>query len=111
MGDLISDLSTKGKYSDSGRKLLRLLNRHGLINAVKDFTRITDTTRSLIDVSTCISNDRSKIEKCGTFDIGIADRRLTYCVLHLFWKRSPAKLKTAIDWKNCHVKSFKDSLA
>ena len=32
-------------------------------------------------------------------------------MLHLFRKRFPAKLKTVIDWENCDIKSFKDSLA
>ena len=90
-------------------KLLRILNRHGLSNVIKDFTRITDNTRSLIDLS--ISSNKSKIKKAGTFDTGIADHRLNYCVLHLFRKRSPAKLKTVVDWKHCDIKNFKDSLA
>ena len=109
MGDLNSDVSMKGNNSDLGRKLLRILNRHGLSNVIKDFTRITDNTRSLIDLS--ISSDKSKIKKAGTFDTGIADHRLNYCVLHLFRKRSPAKLKTVVDWKNCDIKNFKESLA
>ncbi|KAL9972248.1 hypothetical protein ACROYT_G018519 [Oculina patagonica] len=66
-------------------------------------------TRSLIDLS--ISSNKSKIKKAGTFDTGIADHRLNYCVLHLFRKRSPAKLKTVVDWKHCDIKNFKDSLA
>ena len=109
MGDLNSDVSMKGNNSDLGRKLLRILNRHGLSNVIKDFTRITDNTRSLIDLS--ISSNKSKIKKAGTFDTGIADHRLNYCVLHLFRKRSPAKLKTVVDWKHCDIKNFKDSLA
>ena len=55
-------------------------------------------------------HDQRKVKLCGTFDTGIADHRLNYCVLDLFCKRSPAHLKTVIDWKNTDVESYKYNL-
>ena len=83
-----------------GKSLKRVLNRKGLVhvNVIKDYTCITECTKSLIDLS--ITSIKSKVKLCGTFDTSIEDHRLNYCVLDLFRKSSPADLRTVIDWKN-----------
>jgi len=109
IGDLNTDLSPKATNNTLGKSLKRVLNRNGLVNVIKDYTRITECTKSLIDVS--ITSNKSKVKLCGTFDTGIADHRLNYCVLDLFRKRSPAHLKTVIDWKNTDVERYKYNLS
>ena len=82
-----------------GKSLKRVLNRKGLVhvNVIKDYTCITECTKSLIDLS--ITSIKSKVKLCGTFDTSIKDHRLNYCVLDLFRKSSPAYLRTVIVWK------------
>ena len=109
MGDLNTDLSPRGTCNTLGESLKRVFNRNGLVNVIKDYRRITECTKSLIDLS--ITSIKSKVKLCDTFDTGIADQRLNYCVLDLFRKHSPADLKTVIDWENTDVKGYKYSLS
>ena len=106
MGDLNADLSPRGTCNNLGQSLQRVLNRNGLVNVIKDYRRITECTKSLIDLS--ITSIKSKVKLCDT---GIADQRLNHCVLDLFCKHSPADLKPVIDWKNTDVKGYKYSLS
>ena len=86
-----------------GKSLKRVLNRNGLVhvNVIKDYTCITECTKSLIDLS--ITSIKSKVKLSGTFDTSIEDHRLNYCVLDLFRKSPPADLRTVIDWKNTEL--------
>lgn len=97
MGDLNADLSPRATCNNLGESLQRVLNRNGLVNVIKDYRRITECTKSLIDLS--ITSIKSKVKLCGTFDTSIEDHRLNYCVLDLFRKSSPADPRTVIVWK------------
>ena len=68
MGDLNTDLSPRGTCNTLGESLQRVLNRNGLVNVIKDYRRITECTKSLIDLS--ITSIKSKVKLCDT---GIAD--------------------------------------
>ena len=81
MGDLNADLSPRATCNNLGESLQRVLNRNGLVNVIKDYRRITECTKSLIDLS--ITSIKFKL--CDT---GIADQRLNYRVLDLFCKHS-----------------------
>ena len=83
MGDLNADLSLRATCNNLGESLQRVLNRNGLVNVIKDYRRITECTKSLIDLS--ITSIKSKVKLCDT---GIADQRLNYRVLDLFCKHS-----------------------
>lgn len=83
MGDLNADLSPRATCNNLGESLQRVLNRNGLVNVIKDYRRITECTKSLIDLS--ITSIKSKVKLCDT---GIADQRLNYRVLDLFCKLS-----------------------
>ena len=72
IGDLNSDVSSKP--SENGSKLKQILRKHGLSNVIKDYTRVTETSRSTIDLS--ITSKKCQIKTAGVFDIGIADHRL-----------------------------------
>ena len=67
-----SDVSSKP--SENGSKLKQILRKHGLSNVIKDYTRVTETSRSTIDLS--ITSKKCQIKTAGVFDIGIADHRL-----------------------------------
>ena len=83
MGDLNADLSPRATCNNLGESLQRVLNRNGSVNVIKDYRRITECTKSLIDLS--ITSIKSKVKLCDT---GIADQRLNYRVLDLFCKHS-----------------------
>ena len=89
MGDLNSDLLRKRgngtAVSENGTKLLNVITKFGLVNVIKQPTRITTTSQTLIDVS--LTSDKSKVAKAGICDTGIADHRLNYAVLRLQRKR------------------------
>lgn len=68
MGDLNTDLSPRGTCNTLGESLQRVLNTNGLVNVIKDYRRITECTKSLIDLS--ITSIKSKVKLCDT---GIAD--------------------------------------
>ena len=87
MGDLNADLSPRATCNNLGESLQRVLNRNGSVNVIKDYRRITECTKSLIDLS--ITSIKSKVKLCDT---GIADQRLNYRVLDLFCKHSGKKL-------------------
>ena len=62
MGDLNSDLLKKGEsgaISDAGYKLPRVRNKFSLVNVIKQPTRVTALSQTLIDVS--FTSDRSKV--------------------------------------------------
>ena len=71
MGDLTTDLSPRGSNNTLGKSLKRVLNRNGLVhvNVIKDYTCITECTKSLIDLF--ITSIKSKVKLCGTFDTSI----------------------------------------
>ena len=90
LGDLNSDLIAKGY---EGRRLLRILGSLDLHNVIKDPTRTTVTTSTLLDL--LITTDVSKIMTSGTFDPGLSDHCLIYAIIRLQRKRIPPKYISA----------------
>lgn len=105
VGDPNPDVAPKGNNCILGKRLISVWKKHGLSNVIKEFTRVTDTSRSIIDLS--VASLKSKVIKAGTK----ADHRLNYSVLKLFRKREKPKLQYVTDWTNGDVKEFKDALA
>ena len=53
LGDFNSDLLFRGESHDEsylGRKLLNVLNNYGLKNVIKNLTRITEHTSTIVDL-------------------------------------------------------------
>ena len=95
--------------SDQGRKLTNVLRKFVLTNVIKEPTRITETTKTLIDLS--IISDRTKVVKAGVFETYIADHRLIYTVLKLSNARVPPVIRSVINWKNCIQDTFRHQVA
>ena len=91
-----------------GRNLLPKLNQCKLSNVIKETTRITSTTSTLLDL--VITSDRNKISKGGTHETGIADHRLVYAIVKLTKTRTPSKMRTVVDWNKCDVNKFKEAI-
>ena len=103
MGDLNSDML---KHNEGfGKQLKLLIHSHDLKNIIKEPTRITGDTRTLIDV--ILINDKEKIINAGVLDTGISDNRLVYSLLKFKNPRPPAKFKEVIDWKKFDEVKFR----
>eukprot|EP00112_Aurelia_sp_Birch-Aquarium-sp1_P020436 Seg527.9 transcript_id=Seg527.9/GoldUCD/mRNA.D3Y31 product="Retrovirus-related Pol polyprotein from type-1 retrotransposable element R1" pseudo=true protein_id=Seg527.9/GoldUCD/D3Y31 len=77
MGDFNSDLLHRNKQTDlgvQGKKLQRILNRHGLKNVIKAPTRIDKSSETLLNL--IITGDSSKILKAGTEELSISDHKI-----------------------------------
>ena len=117
MGDFNSNVLRNTRYeavanvndSDQGRKLTNVLRKFALTNVIKQPTRITETTKTLIDLS--IISDRNKVVKEGVFNTYIADHRLIYTVLKLSKARVPPVIRSVVDWKNCNQDTFRQQVA
>ena len=71
---------------------MRVLNRFNMKNIIKQATRMTQTTSTIVDL--IITTDTSKIRRSDSFNSGISDHHIVFAVLNLFRKRS--KLKSLI---------------
>ena len=97
LGDLNSDLMLYGKPEEEkylGRKLLKVLNNFNYKNIIKRPRRLTDSTKTIIDL--IITSDTSKVLKSGVFDYSIADHKLIYAVLKLRRSKLPPINKVSI---------------
>ena len=77
MGDLNSDMLKQNEGFD--KQLRLLVHLHKLRTIIKKATRITEDTRTLIDV--ILINDKEKIINAGVLDTGISDHRLVYSLV------------------------------
>ena len=66
-----------------------MLNSFNMTNIIKKPTRVTETTKTIIDL--IITTDKSKVKQSGSFSSGISDHHIVYVVLNIF--RKPTKPK------------------
>ena len=106
-GDLNSDM-TPNKMNDKGKRLARLLNSFNLNNMIKEATRVTENTKSVIDLM--IVSDITKVKASGVHDICIADHKLIYLKLLLQRKKSKPMVATVTDYRKLDVKAYKEDV-
>ncbi len=92
-----SDTGVVSKNNVHGKKLKELMRNYRLENVIKDPTRITETTKTLIDVM--IVSNEEKIVLSGIIDVGLADQRMTYCILRCQRKNAPPCIMLVTDYK------------
>ena len=68
-----------------------------LENVIKEPTRTTGSTKTLINVMIVSSKD--KVVSSGIIDVGLADHRMTYCTLRYQMKSSALCIKLVTDYK------------
>ena len=90
------------------RDFKQLLAEKNLVNHIKDYTRITDSSKTLIDL--VITASPSKVTKSVTFGTGISDRDLMYVVVNLFRKKTPPKLIPVRNYKGVDIVKIKDDI-
>ena len=108
LGDLKADfLFEKGTRKDmtQGKRLLKILNLLKLKNVINKPTRITETSKTIIDL--IIISDTSKISTAGCFDSGISDHHVVFAVLNLFRIRKKPIIKQAKNYKNVNLDAVK----
>ena len=87
---------------------MHVIDRFGFKNVTKYPTRVTATTKTLLDVT--VISDTSKLVKAGVFDTGIAGHQLNYTVLKLSRNRIPPRTREVINWKKYKEANFKEKL-
>ena len=82
LGDYNSDFLFRGKTKEqiaNGKRLKQIFSAYGLKNIVKEATRISETTQTLIDLIAV--SDISKITSHGVAHLGISDHSFIYANL------------------------------
>ena len=87
------------------KNLLRLFEDFNMQNVIAEPTRITYTTKSLIDL---IVTTKVDVVRCtGVMPLGISDHCLVYATLKLGSKRPPPKIIRTRNFKNFNAANFK----
>ena len=64
--------------SQYGKRLKRIISSFGLKNIMSSPSRVTLTSKSLIDL--IITNQPAKVKNSGAIDLGISDHNLVFAV-------------------------------
>ena len=96
LGDLNCDLLREIKSTQT-KKFLDLINLYQQEQLIKEPTRITETTETLIDV--IITNNQEQTVKSGVIHLGISD----HCFIYACWKISFARNRS----KTIQSRNFK----
>ena len=101
--DFNSDLNFRNQNDETyfGRKLLRVLNSFNMTNIIKKSTRVTETTKTTIDM--IITTDKSKVKQSGSFSSGILNHHIVYVVLNIFRKPTKPKIIEVKNYKKLNL--------
>ena len=109
MGDMNSDVTRRpGGTAHKGKQLLSMLRRYGLKNMIKNPTRTTQFSETIIDL--IITSNKELILNSGTFDTGIADHSLIFATLKIRKDRVPPRYQKVSNMSKCDWASFNKSL-
>ena len=86
LGDLNCDLSQPDNCSKEGRALLDLMDGYNLANVIRQPTRVTSTSSTVIDV--ILTNKPRSFLVSEVFDLGLSDHHLIYAVMRSHCPRS-----------------------
>ncbi len=111
-GDFNSDMLLRNQSEVEkylGKKLKNILGNFGLKNVIKSPTRITDTTKTIIDL--IIVSDLTKLQCSGVLDYQIADHKFVYAVLKLRKKNMRPAIRTVKNYKKFDQERFRQELS
>ena len=109
MGNLNSDVTIRpGGTAPKGKQLLSMLRRSGFKNMIKNPTRTTQTSETILDL--IITSNEDLILNSGTFDTGIADHSLIFATLKIRKDRVPPRYQNVSNTSKCDWASFTNSL-
>ena len=80
LGDFNTNIS-KGPECGLKRKLMSFMNTVNMTQVIRDSTRVTDTTKSIIDVipDLIMVSAVDKISQQGVLPLGLSDHSIIYC--------------------------------
>ena len=80
LGDFNSDMLKGSSKTESqyGKRLKRIISSFGLKNIMSCPSRVTLTSKSLIDL--IITSQPAKVKNSGAIDLGISDHNLVFAV-------------------------------
>lgn len=106
-----SDVSKKGGQSEekvSGKRLVKILKSQNLHNIIKEPTRITQKTQTLIDLF--ITSKKELIQESGVIHLGISDHSLIYGVYKILVEKEKPVFKKVKNFKGMDLAAFNKSL-
>ena len=104
MGDFNIDISTSCYY----RKINTVAKHSNLNQLIKDYTRVTDKTKTIIDLAFISNPDR--VSSSGVHSIGLSDHSLIYLIRKNKKVKVPPKIIKFCSMKNFDQASFINSL-
>ena len=108
MGDFNADVNFRGKSkaeSTLGKRLLQVTKSFNLENVVKEYTRITEATSTIIDL--IFTSNISKVKVAGAHNLGISDHHLVYATINLHRQKSKPIIKEVKDYKNMNLEKLR----
>jgi len=98
LGDFNIDLDDRNETAQKF-DFVRILSRFNLKNLIKNHTRITDRSRTLIDLA--ITPNSAKVISSGSYDTAISDHNLIFLTFNIFVKKAQTKLKNYSRVQKC----------
>ena len=111
LGDININLIPHGRCIPNGVRAYReFCSLHGLTQIIKDPTRVTENTSTILDH--ILTNSHEKISQSGVLDIGLSDHQM------IFYTRKILKVKTGTktyinvrSWKNYNKEILNQKLS
>ena len=105
LGDFNCDFSTREDCNGNSTKLCSIFEMFNMENVIKTATRITLTSRTLIDL--IVTTRKDSVGITGVFPFGISDHNLIYATLRLKNKKPSPKFITTRNFKRLDEERFK----
>ena len=104
VSDLNCDLSDPDKHDKQGSGLLELLEVYNMSNMIKQPTRVTTSSSSLIDVN--LTTSPHLFSMSGVFDLDLSDHKLVYTIMRAHCMRDGRRFVIKRRFKNYVSESF-----
>lgn len=109
MGDFNCDLSNvNNRTSLLAAKLSDILDQYNLYNTIKEPTRVTPETQTVIDL--IVTSNKQLINRAGTIPLGVSDHNLIYAKLTIKTSRPKSKIVTTRNYKTFNEKIFRKDI-
>ena len=109
-GDFNSDMLKGSSKTESqyGKRLKRIISSFGLKNIMSCPSRVTLTSKSLIDL--VITSQPAKVKNSGAIDLGISDHNLVFAVFMTTRVNPKPKYITNKAYKSLNIKQFRNDM-
>ena len=87
-----------------GKKFLAILNSHGCKNVISNPTRVTQSTKSTIDLA--IANNPPEVSNSGVLDLSIAHHKMIFVTYKMKIKNAGFLIKRVRNYRGLDEKSL-----